>query len=206
MTSLGRCGAVCAGLPPAPRSARRLTGCPRLLCWLRRGLCWPAACASEPTPLDGLPRPLRRLLCWYCAGLPPAPRSVLPLQLTGCRGTAHPQNEGLRLAAVRGLRLMPRNLRGCSCCPGTARTLIQISHTFFRRRDANNAQAPKQSPAKPGEKAPQSKVQITRQTNPPATRPKHRPDKAASLCTSRTISNLTRGSVARAAPLAPRVA
>ena len=72
----------------------------------------------------------------------------------------------------------------------------------------NKAQAAQQSTAVPlaGEKAPQSKGQSTRQPNPPMTRPKQRPDKAAGLHTSQTLPNLTRGSGARATPLAPRLA
>ena len=45
---------------------------------------------------------------------------------------------------------------------------------------------------------------LIKSTNPPATKLSHSPDKAAGLHTSQSLPNLTRGSSARATPLAPR--
>ena len=55
------------------------------------------------------------------------------------------------------------------------------------------------------EKALQSKEQSTQQTNPSATKLKHRPDKVAGLYTPQTLPNIAQGSSARATPLAPWV-
>ena len=76
------------------------------------------------------------------------------------------------------------------------RTMRKARHTWLDEQRRNAAK---------GHRTAKSRALI-KPTNPPATKLKHSPNEAAGLHTSQSLPNLTRGSGARATPLAPRVA